>query len=356
MTGSAGPAEPSPYGALVDPGFAALIAENRWLRDRLAHRHLLDLAAGVLAAQMRLSPADAADHLTALAHATGLTVGDLAADVVNGVADGDGALPVSDAVRSVPHPVEQRLARRTAAEAEAGSPGHEAARTLLRGGLAPFGADSLWLWRRADHGSLVLAGHAGVGAAEAAAWQWIPPATPEPLRSALAGDTPVWLENGPAVDEPLPGPTPRAARALLPLLRRGKPVGLALVGWPRPRTLDASVRRALVGLLEVASTVLDVDDPARPAAPVLVDVLDALAHPAMLLRTRGAAGEPAVEHLNDEAVAELGSRFHEEGPSLLRLFPLVHTDLARMTRRAAATARAQRAARLPAVADRKSVV
>ncbi|MFB7512622.1 PP2C family protein-serine/threonine phosphatase [Streptomyces sp. NPDC056144] len=362
MTGSAGPAEPSSYGALVDPGYAALIAENRWLRERLAHRHLLDLAAGVLAAQMRLSPADAADHLAALARATGLAVGDLAADVVNAVAGSDGSLPGGSAlpgggslpggggVHALPHPVEQRRARRVAAEAEAVSPGHEAARTLLRGGLAPFGADSLWLWRRADHGCLVLAGHAGVGAAEAAAWQWIPPATPEPLRSVLAGDAPLWLEEGTAADEPLPGPSPHATRALVPLLRHGKPVGLALVGWPRPRSLDATARRALLGLLEVASTVLDVDDPARPAAPVLVDVLDSLAHPAMLLGTRGTTGEPAVEHLNDEAVAALGSRFHEERPTLLRLFPRAHTDLARMTRRALATARVQRAARLPAIA------
>ncbi|MFF8837354.1 SpoIIE family protein phosphatase [Streptomyces sp. NPDC015130] len=350
MTGSSMPEGP-PYGALVDPGFAALIAENRWLRDRNAHRHLLDLAAGVLAAQMRLSTADAAEHLTALASATGLSVSDIAADVVNAVAGSDGpaAADTTDGARPFGRTAEDRRARRTAAEAETAYTVHEAARTLLHGGLAPFGADSLWLWQRADHGCLFLAGCAGVGAAEAAAWQWIPPAVPEPLRSALTNGTPVWLEEGPAAGDLLPGASPYGARALLPLIRRGKPVGLALIGWPRPRSLDSTARRALTGLLEVASTVLDTADTSRPAVPVLVDVLDSLAHPAVLLHVHGTE-EPTVEHLNDEAVAVLGSLPREDRHSLIGHFPLVHTDLARMVRRAAATARVQRAARLPALA------
>ncbi|MFE7547906.1 SpoIIE family protein phosphatase [Streptomyces gardneri] len=352
MTGSAAPAEP-PYGALVDPGFAALIAENRWLRGRLAHRHLLDLAAGVLAAQMRLSTSDAAEHLTALAEATGLSVADIAADVVNAVAADGGptvADPTTDGARPFGRTAEDRRARRTAAEAETAYTGHEAARTLLHGGLAPFGADSLWLWQRVDHGCLLLVGCAGVGAAEAAAWQWLPPAVPEPLRTALAEGTPLWLEEGPAAGHLLPGPSPHAARALLPLIRRGKPVGLALIGWPHPRPLDATVRRALTGLLEVASTVLDTADPARPGVPVLVDVLDSLAHPALLLHTHGTTEEPTVDHLNDEAAAVLGSLPREDRGSLLGHFPLVHSDLARMARRAVATARVQRAARLPVLA------
>ncbi|MEU3693201.1 SpoIIE family protein phosphatase [Streptomyces narbonensis] len=351
MTGSPTHEGPS-YGALVDPGFAALTAENRWLRGQLAHRHLLDLAAGVLAAQMRLPTSDAAEHLTALARATGLPVADIAADVVNAVAGGDGPSVTDPTDGALPFGriFEDRRARRTAAEAETAYTVHEAARTLLSGGLAPFGADSLWLWQRADHGCLFLAGCAGAGAAEAAAWQWIPPAVPEPLRSALAAGTPVWLEEGPAAEHLLPGSSPHGARALLPLFRRGRPVGLALIGWPRPRSLDTTARRALTGVLEVASTVLDTADPARTAVPVLVDVLDALAHPAMLLHMSGTTDEPVVDHLNDEAVAVLGGLPREDRGSLVGHFPLVHADLARMARRAVAAARVQRAARLPTLA------
>ncbi|MCB8907008.1 MULTISPECIES: SpoIIE family protein phosphatase [unclassified Streptomyces] len=351
MTGSAMPTGP-PYGALVDPGFAALIAENRWLRAQLAHRRLFDLAAGVLAAQMRMSTSDAAEHLTALAQATGLSVGDLAADVVNAVAGSDGpadAVPTQYGGTAADQLAEARRARRTASEAEAASTASEAARTLLRDGLSPYGADSLWLWQRVDHGCLRLAGYAGIGAAEAAAWQWIPPGAPGPFRAVLAEGVPVWLEEGPARGEILPGPSARAARALLPLFRRGKQVGLALVGWPGPTAFDGTLRQALTGLLGVGGTVLDTADSARPAVsvPVLVDILDSLTHPAALLRVHSTTGTPAADHLNDEAVAALGSPHREEGAPLVRFFPLVHVELARMVRRAVSTRRAQRAARLP---------
>ncbi|MEU7700528.1 SpoIIE family protein phosphatase [Streptomyces sp. NPDC039028] len=351
MTGSPAPTGP-PYGALVDPGFAALVAENRWLRARLAHGRLLDLAAGVLAAQRGISPADAADHLTALAQATGLPPEDLAADVVNAVAGTDttaDGVP-SERGRGAAHRLaETRRVRRTSVAAEAASTATEAARTLLTEGLAPYGADNLWLWQRVDPGCLRLAGYAGVGAAEAAAWQWIPPAAPEPFRTVVAEGVPVWLEEGPTGGDVLPGASAHAARALLPLYRRGRPVGLALIGWPRPTTLGAALRRSLTGLLEVGSTVLDTADDVRPAvsAPVLVDVLDSLAHPAALLRIHGPAEAPTVDHLNDGAAAVLGNPRREDGAPLVRLFPLVHVEIARMARRAAGTRRVQEAARLP---------
>ncbi|MEV4941558.1 SpoIIE family protein phosphatase [Streptomyces zaomyceticus] len=351
MTGSAMPSGP-PYGALVDPGFAALIAENRWLRAQLAHRRLLDLAAGALAAQMRMSTSEAAEHLTALAGATGLSAGDIAADVVNAVAGSDefaDAFPTGQGTTASDQLAEARRTRRAVTEAEAASTASEAARTLLRDGLSPYGADSLWLWQWVDHGCLRLAGYAGIGAAEAAAWQWIPPGGPGSFRAVLAEGTPLWFERGPAHGEILPGASAQAARALLPLFRRGKQVGLALVGWPGPTALDGTLRRTLTSLLDVGGTVLDTVDSVRPtvSAPVLVDILDSLARPAALLRLHGSTRTPTVDHLNDEAVAALGSPHREEGAPLVRLFPLVHLELARMARRAGSSGRAQGAARLP---------
>ncbi|MFE5910072.1 SpoIIE family protein phosphatase [Streptomyces wedmorensis] len=352
MTGSAGYRGP-PRGALVDPGPAALTAENRWLRTRFARRHLLDLAAGMLAAQMRLPPSEAAEYLDSLSQATGLPVEDIAADIVNAVS-GDGGPSVTAVPGTDGHHLEglaeRRRARRTAAAAEAADTAGEAARTLLDGGLSALGADSLWLWRRTGPGCLRLIGHAGVGAAEAVAWQWIPPAAPEPFRTVLADGTPVWLQDGPADGSPLPGPSARAARALLPLTRRDRAVGVALVGWPGPTPLDPAVRRAVAGLLEVAGTVLDTEETDPTPAPVLVDVLDALAHPAVLLRLRGPHGTASVEHVNDEAVATLGSAAPAVGASLARAFPLVHTELGRLARRALSTTHPQRLARLPVAA------
>ncbi|WP_225802009.1 SpoIIE family protein phosphatase [Streptomyces sp. NK15101] len=347
----------SPSVVRPDRGLPALAAENRWLRDQLVRRHLLDLAAGVLTAQLRLPSSEAAEYLSALAQATGLSVEDLAADIVSAAVGDGGTAPVVPPENADPEeeggawggPSEARRARRTAAAAETADTVGEAARTLLEQGLAPLGADALWLWRCVDHGCLRLAGSAGTGAAEAAAWQWIPPAAPESFRTVLAENAPVWLEDGPPAGELLPGPAARAARALLPLRRRDRTVGLALVGWPGPTALDATARRALTGLMGVAGTVLDSPD-SPPTAPVLVDVLDSLAQPAMLLAVSDTSGEPTVEHLNDEATAALGGVPPGGAASLARAFPLVHADLARMARRAAGTARTQRAARLPVTA------
>ncbi|MGW4690239.1 ANTAR domain-containing protein, partial [Streptomyces sp. NPDC004244] len=62
-----------------------LTAELAALRADRARRRLLDLASGVLAAQLSLSPAEAGDHLLRLAGSSGLSAVDLAADIVNAV-------------------------------------------------------------------------------------------------------------------------------------------------------------------------------------------------------------------------------------------------------------------------------
>ncbi|WP_187282948.1 ANTAR domain-containing protein [Streptomyces sp. MS191] len=76
MPGSPSPTGPSDHADHA--GRTGFPDEIRRLRARLARSHLLDLATGVLAAQLRLSPAEAAEHLDALADATGLTAEDLA--------------------------------------------------------------------------------------------------------------------------------------------------------------------------------------------------------------------------------------------------------------------------------------
>ncbi|GAA3389445.1 PP2C family protein-serine/threonine phosphatase [Streptomyces roseoviridis] len=369
MTRSAGPAgtpveasaeaSAERSAAWADSAFAGLAAENRRLRAELVRRHLLDLATGVLAVQLGISTADAAEHLTALAGATGLAAEDLSADIVNAVATSGSLLttPGDPRDRLVPEvltaedlpPVLGRRLRRTAAAAEIADGVAEGARTLLRGGLAPLGAESLWLWRYAEAGSLRLAGHAGVGATEAAAWWSIPPAAPAPIRAALAGNAAVWLEHGTDTDAgPLPGTGPDAARAVLPLRRRGATVGVALVCWPGPTELGTSVRRAVTGLMDVAVAVLDRPDAEEPGAPALVDVLDALVHPGALLRTHPTTGAPALDHVNEAGAAALGGALPADDRSLHHAFPHAHEELARLVRRARHTRRPQHAARLPA--------
>jgi serine phosphatase RsbU (regulator of sigma subunit)/PAS domain-containing protein len=344
VTGSGGSSEASALHPV--PGFAGLAAENRRLRERAARRRLIDLATGMLAVQLGQSTAGAADHLEDLARATGVAPEDLAADIVNTVAaPGD---PRADPGPEPPLPA--RRLRRTASAAETADSVGDAARTLLEGGLTLLGADSLWLWRCADAGHLRLAGCAGVSATEAAAWRGIPPAAPAPMRTALVENAPLWLGGGPADAAALPGASAVAARALVPLRRQGATIGLALVGWPEPRVLDPRTRRAVTQLMTVASTVLGLPDSPGPGAPVLVDVLDALTHPGVLLRTHGTSGAPTVEHANEEAAATFGGPLPADDRSLIRLFPLAHRELARLVRRVRRTRRAQHAARLPVAA------
>ncbi|WMX44351.1 PP2C family protein-serine/threonine phosphatase [Streptomyces roseicoloratus] len=239
--------------------------------------------------------------------------------------------------------------RRTAAAVETADDVGEAARTLLEGGLGPLGADSLWLWRCADAGCLRLAGHAGVGASEALAWWWIPPAAPEPIRAALDGNAPVWLGDGPGAASVLPGAGPGAAQAVLPLRRRGTTAGVALVGWPGPVHFDPALRKAVTGLMDIVVTILDRPDTDAADAPLLVDLLDALTHPAALLRIGATADVLVVEHANEAAVTALGGRLLTGDRTLTGVFPHVHAALDRLARRARHTRRAQHAAHLSLV-------
>ncbi|MFF6773478.1 SpoIIE family protein phosphatase [Streptomyces sp. NPDC012637] len=367
MTRSAEPEGTSPGAAdHGEPGFAGLAAEIRRLRSERASRHLTDLATGVLAAQLGVSTVDAAEHLSALAAATGLSAEDLAADVVNALGAPTGtsgsARPEgrtharSDIQDAAPGgtggeasiALARRL-RRTAAAAETADDVGEAARTLLEGGLGPLGADGLWLWRFAEAGCLRLAGHAGVGATEAVAWGWIPPAAPEPIRAALDGNSPVWLADGCGDVYVLPGTRPGAAQAVLPLRRRGSTAGIALVGWPGPVDFDPALRRAVAGLMDVIVTVLDRPDAEAPDTPVLVDLLDALTHPAALLHTGTTADVLVVEHANEAAATALGNSLQTDDRTLTRVFPYGHAALDRLARRARHTRRTQHAAHLPLV-------
>ncbi|MFI1393556.1 SpoIIE family protein phosphatase [Streptomyces sp. NPDC020681] len=327
---------------------ADLSAENAALRAELVRRRLLDLATGVLVTRLEASPAEAAEHLERLAEETGVSAEDLAADIVNGVAGTIAVTPTG-----APHPApsaETRRMRRTATAAEAQDTVSEAAATLLRGGLAPLGVQSLWLWRRTDSGSLRLAGHAGASATQAEQWQWIPPGAPEPFRTALADDSPVWLPDGAPAQEPLPGSGPRAARALLPLRLRGATVGLALASWPDRAELGEPVRRALTDLMDVAARVLTATEDERSPTPALDDLLDAMAHPAMLLSRDPEAPDDdlKVEHLNEAAAEALGISGTSAGQRLGRVVPLLHAEIARLSEQARAGASVLHAARLPA--------
>ncbi len=331
---------------------ASLSAENAELRAELVRRHLLDLATGILATQLESSPPEAEEHLVRLAGETGLSPEDFAADIVNGVA---GTIAVTapaapDDGRDTAD-AQARRTRRTATTAEARRSVDEAAATLLDGGLVPLGVESFWLWRLTESGCLQLAGHAGVSATEATQWQWIPPSLPAPFRVPLLEDSPLWLPTGLPPDAVLPGPGPQATRALLPLRLRGQTVGVALAVWPDRGELDEPVRRALSDLMDVAARVLTAADWEVSPSPVLDDLLDAMAHPALSLLRDRETGALTVEHANEAAVETLRTSARPAGLSLARVLPRLHADVGRLAGQAWASTSVQRVPRLPALRD-----
>ncbi|WP_406002513.1 SpoIIE family protein phosphatase [Streptomyces sp. NBC_00829] len=343
------PAQPDGSGGGHDElsaAVAGLAAENASLRAQLTRRHLIDLATGILVIQLGTSPAEATEHLLRLADATGVSTEDLAADIVNSAAGSVAVTPAPASPGDGDVRAEARRMRRVVTAAEGYDTVGGAAATLLEGGLRPLGAESLWLWRT-EAGSLRLAGHAGVSAAEAVRWQWIPPGAPAPLRQVLTEGSPVWLPSGPPEDVLLPGPGTDAARALLPLRLKGATVGAALVVWPGPVELDATLRRVLTDLLDVAARVLSGTESTPSPSPLLDDLLDALAHPAMVLSRDPDTRKLSVEYLNPPASETLGGGHQSMGQPLEVAFPRHHAELALLSLRAHEGTSLQRAARLP---------
>ncbi|MFD0266511.1 SpoIIE family protein phosphatase [Streptomyces sp. NPDC127106] len=349
---------------------AELTAELAALRADRSQRRLLDLASGVLAAQLGLSPAEAGDHLLRLATSSGLSAVDLAADVVNAVS---GTLPAGSAVQeaaagaaeaavaggpagpgTVLPTVQARRIRRGITAALTSDTASEAAAGLMEDGLHRLGVEALYLWRRTPTDCLELAGRAGADPQEASHWRWVPPETAGPLHRVLEGGRALWFPGGPAGAERLPGRRADAARAVLPLERGGLVVGLALAVWPAPAVLDAGVRASVEALCSPAGLVLDEVDDGPHVAPLLAAVLAQLDHPAIVVRLAAADGRSplddtphTVDHLNPAALRERTLPPGAAGRPVAQLYPGVYEELVGLVARAGASGAPQYAAALP---------
>ncbi|MER8187577.1 SpoIIE family protein phosphatase [Kitasatospora sp. NPDC094015] len=252
----------------------------------------VERATGLLMARFGLAAPEASDQLAAVADALGQRAEELAESLLEGA---DRAAPAA-----VQHPVTEPGAQDDL---------DEIAGALLRNGLGPLGACGMLLWRREAADCLELVGGAGHSRLERAHWQRISPLWDGPLRRAFATGDELWLPDGPEDPERLPGPARRSARAVLPLRAGlGRPLGVAVVCWPGPTTLDEELRQQVAALVAVAVQVLAVRERRAPyrvtgrlARPVLTSLLDLLAHPALLLRLPGDGGGPLVEHANRAA-------------------------------------------------------
>ncbi|WP_327064936.1 SpoIIE family protein phosphatase [Kitasatospora sp. NBC_01302] len=335
--------------------------ELRGPRERRTRQQQLDLATGLLMARLGLAPAEALEQLAAVAEATGQRPEEVAADLLHGsdsppvgaAAAREPALPQAAEEADAGDGPDAREGSEAAADAVAGEDLDELAEALLRDGLAPLGACGVLVWRQVASDCLELVGGAGHSRLERAHWQLVSPLWDGPLRRAFATGTALWLADGPAAGQRLPGPDRHAARAVLPLHgEQGLPVGVAAVCWPGPTRLDGEVRGQLASLVEVAAHVLAARErraefrtSAQLPRPVLTSLLDLLAHPAILLHRPAAGAGPVVEHANRTARRICSGC----APSALeQALPYAHVPLSELLERALENQTPQTAPQVPA--------
>jgi len=245
----------------------ALIARQRRDLDRMqaqaASRSVVDLARGVLMAQLGCSPAQAQDQLIRLSRDSNTSVADLAAQITGRLPSGQApsAAVGQDAADDAADDETAAGTARAAAAAEVAQDGDQIAAALLEEALAPAGAVAVALWLAEPDGSLELAGQAGFGPREASRWRRIHPDMETAAQRATHRGLESWWPAGPPAGEhgPAIGRWPKGARAVLPLPSAAAALGAIEVCWPEAiAEFSDALRRLLASLAEVSAQALGV--------------------------------------------------------------------------------------------------
>jgi serine phosphatase RsbU (regulator of sigma subunit)/PAS domain-containing protein len=251
---------------------SALIARQRRDLDRMqaqaASRSMVDLARGVLMAQLGCSPAQAQEQLVRLSADSNTSIADLAAQITgqlasdqarsgrppSAAADDGAADDAADAENAVG-------AALAAAAAEVAQDGDEIAAALLEEALAPVGAVAVALWLAEPDGGLELAGEAGFGPREASRWRRIHPDMETAAQRAAHRGLDSWWPAGPPAGEHAPaiGRWPKGARAVLPLPGAAAASGAIEICWPEAiGEFSDALGRLLASLADVSAQTLGV--------------------------------------------------------------------------------------------------
>jgi serine phosphatase RsbU (regulator of sigma subunit) len=259
---------------------SALIARQRQELDamaaRAACRSVVDLARGMLMAQLGCSPAQAQEQLTRLSRESRTSMTDLAAQITGqvtgqhtGQVTGPGpAGPGPARPGAAPDPAAAAAAASAAGDAalagvtaEAARDGDEVAAALLAEALAPAGAAAVALWLAEPDGGLALAGAAGFSAWQVSRWRRIHPEMATAAQDAAHRGLETWWPAGdparppgPAIGARPDGTGHPGARAVLPLPGTAAGLGAMEVCWagPLPGFPDA-LRRLLASLADVCA-------------------------------------------------------------------------------------------------------
>ncbi|MBP2336554.1 serine phosphatase RsbU (regulator of sigma subunit)/PAS domain-containing protein [Saccharothrix coeruleofusca] len=355
-----GPATENTADRAGEGGLGRLAATVERLRKQVREanaaadgRALVELAKGVLVERLRCGPAQAARQLSELAEQAGLTVLELAADLVNQAAQdrftevvdqflahavGEGEDRPAEAGDGTSAAVRLRTAE---SGALAAGDTQTVAESLLEHALTPLGATAVAIWSAGNDSSLTLAGFAGITPEEAARWRYVPPGVVTPARRALVERGAVWVED--LARSGLPSVAHRdlagGGRVAVPAGAGGRVLGVLEICWPQPlEPQPQPVRRQVEALAELCAHTLETfdphggeDDPAGRALAELVDLADGLLDSALVLRphldANGELSDFRIHHVNRRFVDLAGRpRGAIVGALVLEVYPMAADD------------------------------
>ncbi|MGA4863269.1 SpoIIE family protein phosphatase [Streptomyces lavendulocolor] len=318
-------------------------------------RALIELAKGVLIERLRCGPTVAAQQLDALADESGLSMLELAADIVNQaardhvteVATGfvrraageEPAAGDDDTADGASVGVRLRTAE-SGALAAAGDT-QAVAESLFEHALTPLGAVAVAVWTAGSDASLTLAGHAGFPADEAVRWRYVPPGVSTLARQALTERQAVRATSQSALGLPSIGWAlhPGSGRVAVPAGTGGRVHGILEICWPGPlEPQPPQIERQIEALAELCAHTLE----SRPGSALspsaealattpdlseLVDLAEGLYDPALVLTPflgpDGRLADFRIHHVNSHFVDPAGRpRSAVNGALLLEAYPM----------------------------------
>jgi PAS domain-containing protein len=319
------------------------------LESKAAGARIVDLAVGVLAERLRLSPTEAADQFRLLARTAGVNEADFAAELL-----GEPEPRPDSRAASVEDRLRHRLWRAATAAGNA-TDGDAIAQAVLREGLGAHQACALVLWTLEPDGALTLVGQHGLTALDASRWQRVPPQLDCAATRTVADGNPVWWPAGTPPEDATGRLRPAVlgawtgARAALPLVAAGTLVGAVEICWARPMDPDgARLLRELAALADLCLRALRLHEDEAGGVGLgagggtaagggpgldawLPALLDGLAGSVLLARAvrddQGEVGDFTVTYVNRDFVDPIGLAVDEvRGARLLDLYPLMGAD------------------------------
>ncbi|MET9697863.1 SpoIIE family protein phosphatase [Streptomyces sp. NPDC006529] len=306
-------------------------------------RALIEMAKGILVGRLGCGPAEASRQLAKLAEQSGVTLLELAVDVINQAARDR----VSDIAQqflnaAVDEPAEgsdTHAVRLRAAESGvlAATDAQAVATSVWENALRPLGAFAVAIWVAASDASLTLVGQCGFTEEDASRWRYVPPEVTTCARLALtARDTAVVADLSEA-GIPTIGRRqhPEGGRIMLPAGTGGRIHGVLEIAWPNDVPPQSPhLLRQLEALAELCAYTIDeqrphAEDPGAlllPAVAELTELADHLYDPALVLTpsldSEGHLADFHIHHTNDRFIDPAGrSRSMVTGSRFLEAYP-----------------------------------